>query len=121
LQAFENFVDQFEIVHDDVTMRLFSHSFSGDVVLWFKCLRASSIGSWIELCKDFLKCWGENKSLDQYWFDFNALRRGEDKDLDVFTMRFYSVYHSMSVDIGPKRLLPWCTISWLIIQSLSFS
>jgi hypothetical protein len=66
LEAFENFVDQFEIVHDDVTMRLFSQSLFGDVVVWFKCLGAGSIGSWIELCNAFLKCWGENKSLDQY-------------------------------------------------------
>jgi hypothetical protein len=63
-EAFENFVYQFEIVHEDVTMRLFSHSLSVYVVVWFKCLGVGSIGSWIELCKSFLKCWGENKFLD---------------------------------------------------------
>jgi len=66
LGAFENFIDHFEIVHDDVTMRLFSHSLSGDVVVWFRCMEFSSIGSWTELCHGFLKWWGENKSLDQY-------------------------------------------------------
>jgi hypothetical protein len=45
LEAFENFVDQFEIVHEDVTLRLFSHSLSRDVVVWFRCLEASFIGS----------------------------------------------------------------------------
>jgi hypothetical protein len=91
LEAFENFVDQFEIVHDDVTMRLFSKYLFGDVVVWFKGLGADSIGSWIELCNAFLKCWGENKSLDQYLADFNALRRGEEEALVVFNKRFYSV------------------------------
>jgi hypothetical protein len=35
LEAFENFVDQFEIVNDDIIMRLFSQSLLGDVVVWF--------------------------------------------------------------------------------------
>jgi hypothetical protein len=65
LGAFDNFIDQFEIIHDDVTMRLFSHSLSGDVVMWFRCLETSSIGFWIEICHAFLKCWGEKKSFDQ--------------------------------------------------------
>jgi hypothetical protein len=103
LEAFENFVDQFEIVHDDVIMRLFSKYLFRDVVVWFKGLRADSIGSWIELCNAFLKCWGENKSLDQYLDDFNALRRGEEEALVVFNMRFYSVYHNMPVEIRPSE------------------
>jgi hypothetical protein len=103
LEAFENFVDQFEIVHDDVTMRLFSKSLFGDAVVWFKVLEADSIGSWIELCNAFLKCWGENKSLDQYLDDFNASRRGEEEALAVFNRRFYSVYHSMPMEIRPPE------------------
>jgi hypothetical protein len=103
VEAFENFIDQFEIVHDDVTMRLFSKSLLGDAAVWFKGLGDDSIGSWVELYNTFLKWWGENKSLDQYWDDFNALRRGEEETLAVFNMRFYSVYHSMSIEIRPTE------------------
>jgi hypothetical protein len=99
LGAFENFIDQFEIVHDDVTMRLFSKSLFGDVVVWFRSLGVDSIGSWIELSNDFLKYWGENKSFDQYLADFHDLRRGEEEAMVVFNMRFYSVYHNMPVEI----------------------
>jgi len=63
LGSFENFVDQFEIVYEYVTMRLFSKSLFGDVSLWFKGLGVDSIGSWIELYNEFLRYWGENKSL----------------------------------------------------------
>jgi hypothetical protein len=73
--------------------------------VWFKCLGVNSIGSWIELCHAFLKCWGENKSLDQYWFEFNALMRGEEEALVVFNKRFYNVYHSMPVDIRPTEIV----------------
>jgi hypothetical protein len=98
LGAFENFVDQLEIVHEDVTMRLFSKSLFGDVV-WFKGLGADFIGSWIELCNAFLRYWGENKSLDQYLAHFNALMRGEEQALAFFNSRS---------DL--PRLLPWCTM-----------
>jgi hypothetical protein len=53
LEAFENFVDQFEIVHDDITMRLFSKSLVGDVVVWFKGLGAYSICSCINCAMHF--------------------------------------------------------------------
>ena len=99
MEAFENFVDQFEIVHEDVTMRFFSKSLFGYVDVWFKGLGVDSIGSWIKLCNAFLNYWGENKSFDQYLVDFNALRRGEDEALVVFNRRFYIVYHSMLVEI----------------------
>jgi hypothetical protein len=66
LEAFENFIDQFEIVHDDVIMRLLFKYLIREVVVCFTCLGAGSIGYWIKLCHAFLKCWGENKSLYQY-------------------------------------------------------
>jgi hypothetical protein len=51
-----------------------------------------------------LKWWGENKSLDQYWDDFNALRRGEEETLIIFNKRFYYVYHNMPVEIRPTEM-----------------
>ena len=71
--------------------------------MWFRCLEVGSIDFWTELCHAFLKCWGENKSLDQYWFEFNALRRGEEEALVVFNRRFYSVYHCMPMEIRPTE------------------
>jgi hypothetical protein len=103
MEAFETLIDQFEIIHEDVFMSMFSHSLSGDVTVWFKCLEVGSIGSWTELYHAFLKCWGENKSLDQYWSEFNALRRGEDEALAVFNRRFYSVYNNMPMEIRPTE------------------
>jgi hypothetical protein len=103
MEAFETLIDQFEIIHEDVVMRMFSRSLSGDVAAWFRCLETGSIGSWTELYHAFLKGWGENKSLDQYWFEFNALRRGEDEALVIFNRIFFSAYHSMPVEIRPTE------------------
>ena len=51
--AFENFVDNFEILHEDVVMRLFSKSLAGDVAFWFRNLEAHSICSWTEFYNSF--------------------------------------------------------------------
>jgi hypothetical protein len=99
LGSFENFVDNFEIVHEDVTMRLFSKSLVRDVALWFKGLEVDSFSSLVELYDAFSKYWGENKSFDQYLADFHALRRGEEEALATFNKRFYSIYYNMPLEI----------------------
>ena len=55
LRAFENFIDNFEMVHQDVVLRLFSKSLVGDAALWFENLGAGSICSWAELYDFFLR------------------------------------------------------------------
>ena len=55
LESFHNFLDNFEIMHEDVVMRLFSKSFVGDAMFWFQNLKDDSIGSCEELHNVFLK------------------------------------------------------------------
>ena len=55
LESFEDFVDCFQIVNDDVIMRFFYKSLIRNVAIWFNNLRADSIGSWIEFTDAFLK------------------------------------------------------------------
>ena len=84
LEYFEDFIDRFQIVHEDVIMIFFSKSLIRDADIWFKNLRADSIGSWTEFTDTFLKHWGENKSLDLYLADFYALKREKDETLPIF-------------------------------------
>ena len=103
MEAFKNFIDDFEIIHEDVVMRLFCKSLVRDVAFWFKNLEADSISSWTKLSYAFLKYWGENKSLDQYWAEFIVLKRGDEEALAIFNGRFYNVYHSMPLEIRPSE------------------
>ena len=90
LESFEDFVDRFWIVHEDVIMRFVSNSLIKHVATWFKGLRDDSIGSWIEFSYAFVKYWVEYKSLDSYLADFYALKREQGEDLSIFNRRFYS-------------------------------
>jgi hypothetical protein len=39
MESFEDFIDNFEIMHEDVILRLFSKSLVRDVALWFRNLK----------------------------------------------------------------------------------
>jgi hypothetical protein len=64
MESFKDFVDNFEIMQEDVILRLFSKSLVGDVALWFRNLKACSIFSWTDFHRVFLRYWGENKYVD---------------------------------------------------------
>ena len=49
VEAFEHFVDLFEIDYDDLCLRIFAKSLQGDVKQWFRHLQSESIDSWTEL------------------------------------------------------------------------
>lgn len=66
MEAFENFIDDFEIIHEDVVMRLFWKSLVRDAAFWFKNMEVDSIGSWADFCLLFMRYWGKNKSDDHY-------------------------------------------------------
>jgi hypothetical protein len=74
IQGFENFIDLFEINHDDVCMRDFSQSLKGDTKDWFRHLQPDTISSWEELKNVFLKFWGKKKYLDLQLVEFYALK-----------------------------------------------
>ena len=59
LQAFEHFLDIFEVGHVDVCMRVFSLSLQGYAKEWFKHLHPKSISTWEEFSDVFLNFWGE--------------------------------------------------------------
>jgi hypothetical protein len=99
LESFEDFIDRFEIIHEDMIIRFFSKVLIKDATIWFKSLRADSIRSWIEFSNSFSKHWGKNKSLDSYLTDFYALKRDQDEALLVFNRRFYRIYYDIPLEI----------------------
>jgi hypothetical protein len=103
LESFEDFIDHFQIVHEDVIMRFFSKYLIRDVVVWFKGLRDDSIDSWIEFSNVFVKHWGEHKSPYSYLVDFYAMKKEHNETLSTFNRRFCSIYHAMPLEIRPTE------------------
>jgi hypothetical protein len=103
LSPFQDFIDNLEILHEDIIMRIFSKYLIGYVALWFKNMEVASIGSWDELYDTFLKYWGERKSFDHYLNEFTTLRRGKNEVLSAFNRRFHNLYCSLPLEIKPSE------------------
>ena len=99
LQAFEHFLDLFEVEHDDVYMRFFSQYLQGDFNEWFKHLHLESISTWEEFSDIFLNFWGERRPLDQIISEFYSLKKQEDETMSSFNRRFARFYFNMPKEI----------------------
>jgi len=64
MEAFEKFIDDFEIVSKDVVIILICKSLVRYAPLLFKELEVGSIGSWVDFGHIFIIYWGKNKSVD---------------------------------------------------------
>jgi hypothetical protein len=49
-----------DVLHEDIVMRMFLHTFDGKVVDWYGSLGDKSISSFIGFFRVFLKCWDPN-------------------------------------------------------------
>jgi hypothetical protein len=105
MEAFECFTDNFEIIHEDVFVRTFSQYLHGNARLWFRNLKADSIGSWAYFHDLFLRYWGENKSYEQYLSEFSAMKRRRDETVVIFNRIFQNFYLSMPIDIRPSEVV----------------
>ena len=63
VDQFNDFIDREEVDHEDVKMRLFSQSFTGEVRKWFKALAPASLRNWNQLEDSFLNKWGNRVNL----------------------------------------------------------
>ena len=63
---FEYFLDKFQIIYEDVALKMFCHSLKQGTQQWFQCLEESSISSWQGFQDIFLRYWGERKSYEKH-------------------------------------------------------
>jgi hypothetical protein len=53
--AFQDFIENLFVEHDDVFMRLFIHTLEGDTRKWLRDILITSINSWQALESTFMK------------------------------------------------------------------
>ena len=120
IQSFENFIELFEIEHDDVSMRAFSRSLQGYAKAWFRHLQPQSISLWDELREDFRRFWGERKSWDILISEFYAMRIMKDETISNFSRRFSSLYYKLPNEIQPIEVIAMLHYATTFHPDLSF-
>lgn len=103
LVAFYSFVDNFNIEHVDVWMRLFVQSLDGEVRKLFCGLTPDSITRIKELDEYFLKQWGDGRDYLYYIIEFRDLRRKSGESVLDFTKRFNKMNNKIHDEINPTE------------------
>jgi len=102
VERFNDFIDLEEVDHEDVKMRLFAQSFSGEVKKWFRGLRAGSINTFQVFETTFLRKWEDKKNPLQFLTQYKNLKRDPAETIQEFLARFMRVYGSIPADVKPS-------------------
>jgi len=68
-------VENLNVEHIDMVMRLFVQSLDGEERKWFKPLPGNSISTWEELENDFMHKWGDKKDHGYFLIEFNVANK----------------------------------------------
>jgi hypothetical protein len=75
--------------HEDVKMRLFTQSLSGEVRKWFKALQAASIPNFAAFETSFIARWGDKKNPLQLLTQYNNMKRVSEEMVQEFSALFH--------------------------------
>ena len=102
VDKFNDFINLEEVDDEDVKMRLFAQSLSGEAKKWYKDLPPRSIRSFVGFQSIFLEIWDDKKSPLQVLFQYNNLKKGVFESVHEFSSRFMRLYNSIPPDIKPS-------------------
>lgn len=95
--CFENY----EIDDNDVRMKIFVQSLTGDVRLWFRALPANSIDDPDSLYQTFLNRWEKKKDPLHILSEYDTIRRSPQETVLDYCARFYNVYNAIPQNLRP--------------------
>ena len=96
-----DYFDINEIDDGSVKLRLFAHSFGGEVRKWFKSLAPHSINDLQGFHQTFLNKWEVKKNPLQVLSDYKNLHRNTGESVQAYCTRFNSVYNALSPELKP--------------------
>ena len=96
-----DYFENYEIDDDDVRMKVFVQSLTGDVRTWFRALPAISINDPQALYQTFLNRWEKKKDPLQILSEYENLRRGTQETVQDYCTRFNNIYN-----VVPQNIIP---------------
>ena len=96
-----DYFEFYEIDADDVRMRIFVQSLTGEVRTYFRALPLNNVADLPSLYRTFLNRWENNKDPLQILSDFGKLRRGPKETVQDYVTRFNEAYNVVPKNIRP--------------------
>ena len=87
----QDYFENYEIDDEDVRMKIFVQSLTGDVRNWFRSLAANSIVNPDALYLSFLNRWEKKKDPLHILTEYDNLKRGPQETIKDYCARFNNV------------------------------
>jgi len=101
---FVHFVENLNVEHLDVVLRIFVQSLDGGARKWFKFVSNASITTWEELDNYFMQKWGEKRDHGYILIEFNAMKKKHNEDVSQFIKSFNKLYNRLLAEIKPPQV-----------------
>jgi len=88
-----DYFEIYEVDDNDVRMRIFVESLTGDVRKWFRALPANSINDSQAIYHTFLNIWEKKKYSLQILSKYEGLKRGPQETVQDYCTKFNNVYN----------------------------
>ena len=96
-----DYFENYEIDDDDVRMKFFVQSLTGEVRTWFRALGAHTIANPDTLYEAFLNRWEKNKDPLHILLEYDTLKRGPQEAVQDYCARFNNVYTAIPQNLRP--------------------
>ena len=102
LRDFFDLLNDYEVEHEDVVMKLFVHSLTKDARDWFRRLPDDNITSWSDLEKFFKEQYGDHTNAGFILNEFINIKKGQNESTFDFNIRFqegmYKLFQVMRLE-----------------------
>lgn len=96
-----DYFENYEVDDDDVRMKVFDQSLTGDVRTWFRSLPANSINDSEALYQTFLNIWEKKKDPLHILAEYENLKRGPQESVQDYCTRFNNIYNAIPQNLRP--------------------
>lgn len=97
----QDYFENYEIDDNDVRMKIFVQSLTGDVRTRFRSLAANSIANPDALYQSFLNRWEKKKDPLHILTEYDNLKRGPQETVQDYCTRFNNVYNAIPQNLRP--------------------
>jgi hypothetical protein len=95
-------LDDFEVEHEDVVMRMFVLTLEGEARTWYKSLLDASIDGWDSFQENFTERWVNKPDNSSLINVFTHIKKNGDETVTDFNARFSKNYYKFPITIRPN-------------------
>jgi hypothetical protein len=104
LNAFLKFVDDLEIEHEDVVMKMFMQTLEGDVEHDTNLSKQGSIDGWDSFQKKFIERWADKQDNSILLETLSSLKKGENETVLSLTLNFRKLITGSLLMLGLMQI-----------------